>query len=135
MHGRTQRGRAGRRARGHRRTTGQATVEFALALPFVVVLMLALLQVALLARDQVRVTHASREAARAESVAPGGDRARDAVRHLLGGARLELSGGGAIGEPVTATVRYTAATDVPIVGVFFPDVELRDSTTIRAEQE
>ncbi len=128
-------GRAARRAHPEGAQAGQATVELALALPFVIMLLLALLQVALLARDQVRVAHASREAARAESVDPGGDRARDVVRHLLEGAEVELSGGNEIGDPVTATVRFTAATDVPFVGALFPDVELQDSTTMRREQE
>ncbi len=139
-------GRAARRAHpaavlgvGHRVRDegGQATAEFALVLPFMIVLLLALLQVALIARDQVRVSHASREAARAESVDPGGGRARDAVRHLLGDASVEIrrSGSGGLGDPVTATVRYRSRTEVPLVGMLFPDIELIDHTTMRSERE
>ena len=50
--------------------SGQATVEAALVLPFIVMLLLAVVQVGLLARDQVLVTHAAREAARAAAVNP-----------------------------------------------------------------
>src|SRR3546814_8222662 len=49
---------------------GQASVELALLLPVVVFLLLAVLQVGLLARDLVLVTHASREAARAAATDP-----------------------------------------------------------------
>ena len=61
-----------RRVRPARRSacpeSGQATVEFALVLPLVVVLILAVLQTALVVRDYVATVHAAREAARAASV-------------------------------------------------------------------
>ena len=44
---------------------GQATVEFALALPFVVMLLLGVVQVVVVVRDQLAVGLAAREAARA----------------------------------------------------------------------
>lgn len=124
--------------RAHPRNQGgQATVEFALILPLVVMLLLAIIQVGFVARDYVRVAHASREAARAASVDPDGGRAQDVVRHLLGDADVEIArrGAGRVGDPITATVQYRAKTEVPIVGVLFPDVEISDSTTMRAEQE
>ena len=43
--------------------SGQATVEFALVLPLVVFLILAVLQTALVVRDYVATVHAAREAA------------------------------------------------------------------------
>ena len=45
-------------------------MELALLLPVVLVLLLAVLQVGLLARDVVLVTHAAREAARAAATEP-----------------------------------------------------------------
>ena len=51
-----------------RRDAGQAAVELALALPVVVVLLLGMLQVALVGRDQLAVELAAREAARAAAV-------------------------------------------------------------------
>ena len=59
---------------------GQAAVELALALPVVVVLLLGMLQVALVGRDQLAVELAAREAARAAAVsADPGSAARLAV--------------------------------------------------------
>ena len=51
-----------------RRDAGQAAVELALALPVVVVLLLGMLQVALVGRDQLAIELAAREAARAAAV-------------------------------------------------------------------
>jgi Flp pilus assembly protein TadG len=115
---------------------GQATVEFALVIPFVALLLLAIVQTALVARDFVRVAHASREAARAAAVDPDGSRARDAVHHLLGDGDVTITrgGSGGIGDPVTATVRYRSKTDLPIVGALFPDIDITDDTTMRAER-
>ena len=50
------------------RQRGQATVELALALPLVCLLLLAVLQVAVVARDRLAVEHAARAAARAAAV-------------------------------------------------------------------
>ena len=55
------------RPRGDR---GQAMVETALVLPLVVLFLLAVVQVGLVVRAQVLVTHAAREAARAAAVDP-----------------------------------------------------------------
>jgi len=114
---------------------GQATAEFALVLPFVFALLLAVVQIGFVVRDYVRVAHASREAARAASVDPDGDRARDVVRHLLGDADVTVarSGSGGIGDPITVTVTYRAPTDVPVIGALVPEVSISDSTTMRAE--
>ena len=48
---------------------GQATVELALVLPFVVVLLLSVVQIGLVVRAQLRVEHAAHEGARAAAVA------------------------------------------------------------------
>jgi Flp pilus assembly protein TadG len=49
---------------GNRLERGQATVELALVLPVVVLLLMILIQAALVAKDQLLVQHAAREAAR-----------------------------------------------------------------------
>src|SRR4051794_19950096 len=72
----------GRLRRG--RDRGQSTVELALVLPAVLVLALALVQIGLVVRDQVRVTHAAREAARAAAVTPDPDGARRAAEQSGG---------------------------------------------------
>jgi hypothetical protein len=122
--------RAGRRG-ARRGARGQSTVELALALPFVVAALLLVVQVGLVVGAQVLVVHAAREAARAAAVGeppppPDGlDPARATV--ALDGA------GGPPGSRVTATVTYTARTDIPLVGRFVPDVELRGAATMRVE--
>lgn len=116
---------------------GQAAVELALCLPLVAALALALLQVALVVRDQVAVVHASREAAREAAVSAG---PADARRAALAGARLEpdrleveVRGRGRPGSRVTVVVRYRAPTVVPLVGPLLGDVDLRATTTMRVE--
>ena len=66
----------GRRARAD---GGQSTVEFALVLPLVVVVLLLVVQVGLVVRDQVLVVHAAREAVRAASVGDSNDQVRRAA--------------------------------------------------------
>jgi Flp pilus assembly protein TadG len=113
---------------------GQAAVELALALPLLALLGLALLQVGLVARDQVLLTHAAREAAREAAV--GGD----ARAGALGGSNLaadrlavRTTGGGGAGTRVTAELTYRSPTDVPVVGRLVGDVRLRATVTMRVE--
>lgn len=124
--------------RGGRGESGQAAVELALALPLLAVLFLLLLQVTLVARDQVLLTHAAREGAREAAVADDPGAAR---RGALAGSRLDpdrldvtAAGRGEPGSRVTATLVYESATDVPVVGAFVGDVRLRAAVTMRVEK-
>lgn len=115
---------------------GQAAVELVLVLPLVLVVTLAALQVALVARDQVLVVHAAREGARHAAVSPDdGEVGLVATRATgLRGQRLAVrterrSTPGAVS--VTAT--YEAPTDVPLVGALVGDVELEGTVTMRDE--
>jgi hypothetical protein len=124
-----------------RRDRGQGTVELAMTLPLVATLLVLVLQVGLVLRDHVLVVHAAREAARSGVVAEaasdraaaaregaersGAFRVGDATvstRLLDGGTRLE------------ATVRHVNRTDLPLVGVLLPDVEVEATATMRVEQ-
>ena len=122
------------RGRGAR---GQASVELALALPLIAVLLLGLVQVGLIVRDQVLVVHAAREAVREAAVT--GDPAapvREGLRaSSLKRTRLtvDISGRRERGSRITASVTYMAATEVPLVGVLVPDVRLRSVATMRVE--
>jgi len=115
---------------------GQASVELALCLPVVAVLLLVVAQAGLLVADQVAVVQAAREAARRASVDPDPEAARAAA---LGG-RL-VSGRTTVlvdrlpGRPelVRTTIRHRAATDVPIVGRVVPDIALGASATMAVE--
>jgi hypothetical protein len=122
------------RARPRPAEGGQATVEFALLLPFVVTLIMLIVQMLAIGRDYIMTVHAAREAARAQSVDPTGRDARDAVQLALPGAHLHLVERNRIGDPVQATVKYTVRTDLPLIGVLLPDVDLSASVTMRSER-
>lgn len=117
---------------------GQSAVELALVLPVVVVLLLALVQVAVVVRDQILVVHAAREGAREAAV----DAAPDAARRSalassdLDPARLQVgvSGRGAAGSRVTVTTRYGPPTALPLVGAAVAHLELRATATMRVER-
>ena len=120
---------------GAHRGSGQATVEAALALPFVLLLVLLIVQVGFIVRAQVLVTHAAREAARAAAVDASAAASAARAASTLDPARMqiEVAGRGAPGTKVTVTVRYEVATDVPLVGLFVPDVHLAAQATMRVE--
>lgn len=120
-----------------RREGGQASVELVLALPVLALLLLVVVQVGLVVRDQVLLVHAAREAAREAAVAPDADAAR---RGALAGARLDpdrltvrTEGRGGSGSRVTARLTYRSPTDVPLVGALVGDVHLSASATMRVE--
>jgi Flp pilus assembly protein TadG len=114
--------------------SGQATVEFALMLPLVVFLILAILQTALVVRDYVATVHAAREAARAASVDRSPGAASDAAHRVLRRAGVEVGARPAVGGPIRVEVTYTSHTDLPLVGRLFPDPELHATATMRAER-
>jgi Flp pilus assembly protein TadG len=114
---------------------GQSAVEFALVLPLLAALLLVLVQVGLLVRDQVLVIHAAREAVRQVAVqegeradGPGLERlARDAAIAATGSAldatRLEVAVE-ISGARVGVRVGYRAPFGVPIPGLGRKDVRL-----------
>lgn len=118
---------------------GQSTVELALLLPVVLVLLLAVLQVGLIARDVVLVAHASREAARAAAVEGGAAAALHAAVESSGLAEerveVEVTGRGGPGSRVRAQVTYHAPTSVPLVGALLGDRVLRAEATMRVETD
>lgn len=124
--------------RREREDGGQAAVELALVLPLVVLLLLGLVQLGLLVRDQILVVHAAREAAREAAVDPAAEAPRKAAAasSTLDEGRLTVtaSGRGAAGSRVTVEVAYRAPTAVPIVGAALGDLTLRASATMRVER-
>jgi len=124
-----------RGAEADQRDQGQAAVELALALPLVFVVLLAAVQVLLVGRDQLAVVHAAREGARAAAVAADvtgeGTRAATAASGL-DADRLSVAVHDD-GDRVTVVVRYTAPTDVPMVGGLVGDVVVTGTATMRAE--
>jgi Flp pilus assembly protein TadG len=121
-----------------RRDGGQATVELALLLPLVVGLLLAIVQAGVLARDQILVTHAAREAVRAAAVDDDPAAARRAAEQAgpLAADRLDtnVAERGEVGGRVRVVVRYRAPTRIPLVGAFVEDVVLDAAATMRVER-
>ena len=118
--------------------SGQATVELALLLPVILMLLLAVLQVGLVARDQVLVANAAREAARAVAVDSRPGAALEAARRSgplnPDDLRVEVGARGDVGSTVRVVVRYRSVTDVPLVGPLVGDVDLQADATMRVEQ-
>ena len=98
---------------------GQSTLEFALVLPLLTVLVLGLLQGLILGVEAARVSGAAREAARAASVGRDADGVRAAAVRGGGGLdpdRLTVSlspDPPATGKPATVRVTYRTRPFVP----------------------
>jgi hypothetical protein len=103
-------------------------------LPLLFLALMAVFQVALLARDQVLTVHAARAAVREAAVGSGDARTRGAARDVLGSAAVDVVQRGAIGEPVVVRVRYHARTELPLVGSLFPDPDLTARASMRREK-
>jgi Flp pilus assembly protein TadG len=116
------------------RERGQSTVEFALVLPFLFLFLLGVVQVAVIARDQLLVVHAARAAAREASVGSGDDRVRRAATSVLHDANVSIGPRGAVGTSVVVTVHYDERTKVPLIGDFVADRTLSASSTMRVER-
>ena len=113
---------------------GQATVELALALPFVTLLLLLVVQVAAVARAQSVVEQAAREGGRAAAVGNSPAAVVDAV--LAGGLaaeRTDVHVRDGSGDMVTVEVHTHQSTDVPLVGRLVPEVDLEATATFRRE--
>lgn len=120
------------RAATRRREGGQATAELVLCLPFVAVMLLAVVHVALVARDHVLVTHAAREAVRAASV--GADPTVAARSGPLDAGRMTVAVS-RVGDQVRVTVTYDSDPSVPIIGGFTPSHRLTATAVMTAEPE
>jgi Flp pilus assembly protein TadG len=118
---------------------GSAVVEFALVLPILLMVTLAVVQVGLVARDQLIVVQASRAGAREAAVSADEETVRNAAVHAAAALDpnaldVEVSRAGGLGEPVTVTVRYAESVRVPLVVWLFPSrISLQSSAVARQE--
>jgi Flp pilus assembly protein TadG len=120
-------------ARLRRDERGQAAVELALALPLVVMFVLAVLQVGLVARDQLAIEYVAREAARAAAVsADPSTAAASAADRVTELAPLDVSTSVG-GDIVRVRVRYVSATDVALIGSAIGDVTLEATAAMAWE--
>jgi hypothetical protein len=110
--------------RGRRPDGGQATVELALALPAVLVALLAIVQAGLVVADHVRTVHDGRAGAAATAVvAAGGE-----------GCTTSVDRPAEVGRTLVVTVGCPSPTDVPLVGALLPDVVVRSRAVMRVER-
>jgi len=116
---------------------GQATVEFALVLPFLFLFSLSVVQIGSVANDQLALGHAARTAARAISLADVDDEnanqiALDSVQNSITlnpvDVNIELS------EILAqVTLSYQRQINIPIIGKLFNNVTLRATTSMPRE--
>lgn len=116
--------------------SGSAVVEFALIMPLVLVLLLGVVEVAVIARSEIQLVHATREGAREAAASPDTSRAAAAVRGALGNnrsnARIAVSRPSTVGHKATVTVSLPHRVAAPIFGGF--TVTLSSTATMRVER-
>lgn len=112
---------------------GQATVELALALPLLCVMVLGMVQVAVIGRSQLAVQLAAHEAVRAAAVSADPQAAATAAaNHAVSLRPLDVQVA-SDEQTITVTVSYTDHTEVSIVGAVVSDVTLQASATMAFE--
>ena len=94
---------------------GQATVEFALILPLLMLCIVGIVWVGQVMTSQVRVEHAAREGARAAAVEPERASARAAV--AVGRSMPEAAMSTRLGAEYVTVVVSVEVSGVPFIGV------------------
>jgi len=118
---------------------GTAAVEFALVLPLVLVMSLAIVQIGLLVKDQVLIEESARAGAREAAVTVDDGAVRQAVVAAAIGLDEEqldvtVAREGGAGSAVTVTVVYHSPVGIPLVTWLFPDsVDLKGTAVMRQE--
>jgi Flp pilus assembly protein TadG len=121
------------------RERGTATVEFALLLPLLLVMCLALVQVGLLARDRLLAEAVARAGAREAALQADETAIREAALAAGPGlypdaVTIGVTRQGSVGDPVTVEVAYAEAIRIPFVDWLFGDtVSMSASATDRQE--
>ncbi|HKY14318.1 MAG TPA: TadE/TadG family type IV pilus assembly protein [Microthrixaceae bacterium] len=114
-----------------RRDGGQATVELALVLPLLVLVVLCVVQLAMVVRDRVALSHAARVAARAAVVDPAPAAVRRAIAESTSldplRLRVIVHGGSHIGDTVRVVVQFRSPTDVALAGRLVGDVTMTEA--------
>jgi len=119
--------------------TGQATVEFALVLPFLFLFSLSVVQVGSIANDQLALGHAARSAARAISLGDVTDQsanqiATNAVNNTitLNNIRIDIELGDKFAQ---VALSYTRNINIPIIGRLINEVTLHSSAIMPRESQ
>jgi Flp pilus assembly protein TadG len=117
---------------------GSAAVEFALVLPIVLTLALAVVQVGLFVRDDLVLAGSARAGARQAAVSSDDDSVRTAVSQGAPGldpTRIDVTiSRTERGGPAAVSLAYSAPQAVPFVGWLFPSsVTLHATAVMRQE--
>ncbi len=118
-----------------------AAVEFALVLPLVLVVALAILQVGLLVKDQLVVVGCARAGARQAAVSTNDESVRQSVVEAGASLRedrlsVQVSREGGAGNAVRVVVNYRAPVVVPLVRwLFRSEIDLSSTAWMRQEIE
>ncbi len=116
----------------------QATVEFALVLPLVVMVFLLGVDAVLLARDELLVAHCAREGARRASLTgdPGETTAVVHARGAPGSALVTLStSGSGDSAMVSVTVRWNVRDRLLVLGHLGQDINVEHTTVMLREPQ
>lgn len=109
---------------------GQATVEFALTLPLIIVVLAAIIQVSSIAATYLDVVNETRTVGRSASLADDPRAAALGALPIGSASQVEVS----FDETtVTVVVSRRVDTDLPLVGRFTPTVTLRSQLTLVRE--
>ena len=125
--------------RHDRRQIGSAAVEFALVLPLVLVMALALVQVGLLVRDRLLVESAARAGARAAAVEADTGAIRAAALAAAPGldsslTTVQITRDGGQGDPVSVSIGYDEQIRVPLIGWLFATSVRMDVTATNRQE-
>lgn len=112
-------------------------MEFALVVPLVLLVLLASVEVVVVARTQLEVAHAAREGARQAATVPDVSRAVGAARRSLpsevaGSARVTVERQQHVGGTARVTVSVRHPIVAPLFGGF--EVTLRSTAVMRVER-
>lgn len=113
-------------------------MELALTLPVVLLAALVVLQVLVVARDQVAVVHAAREATRVAALGGDPQHVRAAARRIVPGAQVHIDR--TPGEPgsgratVAVVVRHRRPVRIPLLAGLLPAVTLSARQVMAVER-
>lgn len=120
-----------------RRQEGSAVVEFALVIPLVLAVLLAAVEITVVARTQLAVSQAAREGAREAAASPDPERAVAVVLRFLGNdlardARVAVSRDHVVGGRAEVVVKVRHRIAAPLMGGW--PIELEARSSMRVEQ-
>jgi Flp pilus assembly protein TadG len=118
---------------------GSAVVEFALVMPLLLLVALALVQIAVIGRDRLVLEHAVRAGVRQASIDPDDAAVRQAIDDAVApldpaGVAVQIDRGGTFGDPVVVRVGCEVPVAEPLAGWLLPaSVHLGTELAMRQE--